>query len=90
YFIFDAGFDYRFDNGLTLRLNVENVANRKYLSTVSSSTSGSNFYGRPRSFMATLTWEEARSVLGNGRSASGVAFGVPGNWYGAFDFGWRP
>lgn len=90
YVALDAGIDYAIKNGPVLRLNVENLANARYLSTVSRSTSGGNFYGRPRSFMATLTWREARSVLGNNRSSSSVLFGKARNWYAAFDLGWQP
>lgn len=89
YSVFEAGIDYAFDNGMTLRLNVDNLTNKKYLSTVSSGTSGGNFYGRPRSFLATLSWKEAQSILGGNRSSRLVLFGDARDWYGAFDLGYQ-
>jgi len=88
-FVLDAGVDYSFMEGVTLRLNIENLANKRYLSTVSSSTAGGNFYGKPRSFMASLTWKEGGSVLGNPRSSNSTIFGQASDWYAAVDLGWQ-
>jgi outer membrane receptor for ferric coprogen and ferric-rhodotorulic acid len=89
FLVFDLGVDYKFSDNLSAKLFVENLTNTRYLSTVSDSTQGGNFYGRPRSFMASVRWSAATKRPANGRNPSTgrSPFGRPESWYIALDAG---
>lgn len=87
--VFDLGVDYKFSDNLSAKLFVENLTNKRYLSTVSDSTQGGNFFGRPRSFMASLRWSAigVRPPNGVSPSTGRSPFGLPENWYIGLDSG---
>ena len=87
--VFDLGAEYFFSKELGVRLFVENVTDRQYLSTIAISQSGGNFYGKPRTFLATLLWRrQGEPAFGSNDSiVDRTPFGVPANWYAAFDVG---
>ncbi|SEH12915.1 TonB-dependent siderophore receptor [Sphingopyxis sp. YR583] len=89
YAVFDLGVDYKIANGVDFRLFVENLTDAKYLSTVSPGITGS-FYGRPRTFMASVKWSDSGRAAADGRSpTNGLApFGDPSDWYAAFGAGY--
>ena len=45
---------YRINRNLTAALNVNNLFDKTYYQTLGSTTGGGNWYGTPRSVMATL------------------------------------
>ncbi|WPB55834.1 TonB-dependent siderophore receptor [Xylophilus sp. GOD-11R] len=54
YAVWSARATYRINRNLTAALNVGNVFDKKYYQTLGSSAGGGNWYGTPRSVMATL------------------------------------
>jgi outer membrane receptor for ferric coprogen and ferric-rhodotorulic acid len=58
YTVVSSRVDYRFDEKWSLALNFNNIFDKSYYQTVGTSPHNGNWYGTPRSFMATLraTW----------------------------------
>ncbi|MDR0441403.1 MAG: TonB-dependent receptor, partial [Candidatus Accumulibacter sp.] len=48
---------YRFDKHLDIQLNANNLFDKTYYRSISSSSSGASVYGEPRSFMLTAKYE---------------------------------
>jgi len=85
--VFDLGMDYRLTKKASLRLFVENVANKKYLSTPLASAPTGGFYGSPRTFMASLTWRNDSLASKRTFDDQIAPFGSARDWYGALDTG---
>jgi outer membrane receptor protein involved in Fe transport len=54
YALLSARVDYRLSGRWSLAVNLENILDKTYYQTTGSGVTGGNWYGAPRSFMATL------------------------------------
>jgi outer membrane receptor protein involved in Fe transport len=54
YALLSARIDYRFSDKWSLALNLENILDKTYYQTTSTSVNSGHWYGAPRSFAATL------------------------------------
>jgi outer membrane receptor for ferric coprogen and ferric-rhodotorulic acid len=54
YALLSARIDYRFSDRWSLAVNLENILDKTYYQTTGAGVISGNWYGAPRSFMATL------------------------------------